>query len=97
MLARGFGNGNARRDAPERVFQRLDSNGDGGVSRTEAQFKRQQRFARLDRNADGTLSMEEYMSPLDRRFQVVDTNGDGSITPEELAAAIANVDRAGME
>ncbi len=41
--------------------------------------------------------MEEYMAPLDRRFQVVDANGDGNITPEELAAAIANVDSAGME
>jgi hypothetical protein len=81
----------------DKVFARLDSNADGAVSRTEAQFKRQQRFARLDRNADGMLSMEEYMAPLDRRFQALDTNADDTITPNELAAGIEKIDRAGME
>jgi hypothetical protein len=43
-------------------FERLDKNGDGFVSRDEAQDAAElnTRFSELDRNNDGKLSREEY-------------------------------------
>lgn len=43
----------------ERRMARIDSNGDGAVTRDEALAKATERFARIDANRDGTVSTDE--------------------------------------
>ena len=43
----------------ERIAKRLDSNGDGRVSKDEFLAAAKTRFARLDKNGDGFLSADE--------------------------------------
>ena len=47
--------------APEQRFEKLDTNGDGRLSREEAASHPElaQRFAHIDANKDGFLSREE--------------------------------------
>lgn len=68
-------------------FQRLDTDGDGQISRAEAQVPRDQRFDRMDLDGDGAISKAEFDTLGDRRFNKTDLNGDGFITPEEVSAA----------
>ena len=44
----------------ERLFQRMDANGDGVVTPDEAQAFEQRLFARLDANHDGVLTLDEF-------------------------------------
>jgi Ca2+-binding EF-hand superfamily protein len=44
----------------ERLFQRMDANGDGVVTADEAQAFEQRLFARLDANHDGVLTLDEF-------------------------------------
>jgi len=50
--------GGERRFDPERMFERLDSNGDGEITPDEIP-QRVQRMMQLDRNGDGVLTREE--------------------------------------
>jgi len=54
---RSMGGGERRFD-PERMFERLDSNGDGEITPDEIP-QRVQRMMQLDRNGDGVLTREE--------------------------------------
>jgi hypothetical protein len=45
--------------ALEAIFNRMDRNGDGKVSREELPDAQRQRFMRLDTNEDGSISLEE--------------------------------------
>jgi len=44
----------------ERLFQRIDANGDGVITADEAQAFEQRLFNRLDANHDGVLTQEEF-------------------------------------
>ena len=77
----------AQQGAGGQMFQRLDTDGDGQISRAEAQVPRDQRFDRMDLDGDGAISKAEFDTLGDRRFNKTDLNGDGFITPDEVSAA----------
>ncbi len=70
-----------------KMFQRIDSNQDGQISREETQVVRDKRFDRMDLDGDGAISKAEFDTLGDRRFIKTDLNGDGFITPDEVSAA----------
>lgn len=70
-------------------FQKVDTNGDGAISRDEATAKSTERFGRFDKNDDGQISLEEWNNVHLARFDKGDTNGDGQVTQEEIDAARA--------
>ncbi|MEM9737230.1 MAG: EF-hand domain-containing protein [Pseudomonadota bacterium] len=79
---------------------RADANGDGAISRAEAQDARQPLFTRFDRNGDGVISDTEAEAILARlaaaariadgamvlNRQQLDTDGDGAISEAEFMA-----------
>lgn len=80
-----------------RLFERIDSNGDGLVDRVELAEARAQRFARLDDNGDGQISeaeIERARAAIQRRIarelprnaMRLDTDGNGVITRDEFMA-----------
>lgn len=86
-------------DATKGVFrQRLDTNGDGIISRDEILAARQRLFSRLDRNGDGVIDQAEIEAARDavmdraeamqarmgNAMRRMDTNGDGKVSAEEF-------------
>lgn len=69
------------------MFDRVDTNGDGTITREEAQAARGAHFARLDTNGDGMISAEEFGARTDDHFSRMDLNGDGEVTREEAQQA----------
>ena len=87
-----------KQPSPDRMIQRLDSDGDGLVSFEEFQLPEKRRGAdRLDEadaDGDGNVSRAEMEAQLnahleavkakaEARFEQADINDDGFITPEE--------------
>lgn len=81
----------------DRMFERLDTNRDGTVTRAEAdaaktqwaQRGEQMRTAmlkRVDTNGDGAVSKAEAMAQADARFARQDANKDGRIDVQEREA-----------
>jgi hypothetical protein len=77
-----------------------DTNGDGAVSRAEAEAAATQMFGRMDRNNDGRLNADDRggmgggmgagggQGGGGRMMQMLDSNGDGAVTREEFIAAM---------
>jgi Ca2+-binding EF-hand superfamily protein len=78
------------------MFKKLDTNGDGVISKAEFNAFNARHFKDLDTNKDGKLTLEELQggqSPgmghgdgtthLDQRFNVADANHDGGLDREE--------------
>ncbi len=72
-----------------KMFQKLDTDGNGTVSLEEARAGQGQWFARLDTDGDGTISREEFQVTADKRFAKYDLDGNGEVTPDEVAQAKA--------
>ena len=78
-------------DKKQRLFVRMDSDQDGGISFAEYEkmdiAKRQgllrARFSKLDTDHDGHVSEQEYSSFMGM-FRSIDSNGDGTLTAEEM-------------
>ena len=68
-----------------------DANGDGAITRAEAQAAGTARFARMDANSDGRLDQADWDQVRQQRraamFQRLDTDGNGSITRPEWEQA----------
>eukprot|EP00435_Cladocopium_sp_Y103_P076924 s1_g663.t1 len=101
IAAKGPGGGPP---SPDRMFEMLDLNEDGEITREEAENARDARFEEADTNGDGLLSPEEMTAAREaraaerqqRRFAKLDTNEDGLLSPEELAASPRAQRREGM-
>lgn len=75
------------------LWQQLDTDGDGAISREESDARRAALFKQADVDGDGKLNFSELQTynELRRqarklaRFKAMDTNGDGVISEDELA------------
>jgi Ca2+-binding EF-hand superfamily protein len=81
-----------------RLLERLDSNGDGSVSKDEIAAVRERLFARFDLNGDGTVDDTEIearrnaimdravagQARLGREMHRIDKNGDGKVSRDEF-------------
>jgi Ca2+-binding EF-hand superfamily protein len=95
-IAQGLGgNGQGKWRA---MFERLDTDGDGGVSRDEARAVGAMRFAAVDTDDDGRVTREEMVAAALRRatvkaetaFDRLDADGDGSVVLSELDQVAAS-------
>lgn len=87
------------------VMARIDSNGDGRVTRAELATAERDRFSQADTNHDRLISPEEFHTAYlaevgqlgspwaDQVFQVIDRDADGLLSFDEVAAAGENIFR----
>ena len=86
----GYGGG--RGGHMMQMFERVDLNGDGQVTRVELTEYRDRRFSEGDANGDGALELAEFEAVwlamvrerMVDRFQALDADGDGRITAAEF-------------
>jgi Ca2+-binding EF-hand superfamily protein len=83
---------------PDKMFSRLDANGDGVLDKSElaarhGRFEDHEGneagkglFAHLDTNGDGAIDANELQQGAAKRFERLDANHDGSIDKSEMAA-----------
>ncbi|HWA31241.1 MAG TPA: EF-hand domain-containing protein [Rhizomicrobium sp.] len=76
------------------MVQELDLNGDGTITKAEAQTALEAMFKRMDTNHDGVLSEDEFVNARLAILQKLDANGDGQITRDELRSAFMAARRA---
>ncbi|WP_010216002.1 EF-hand domain-containing protein [Sphingomonas sp. PAMC 26621] len=80
--------------APERApmagMLRADTNGDGKISRAEADAQAGQRFDRLDLNHDGFLAADEMTGPGARMLGRADADHDGKLSRSEYLVQAGN-------
>lgn len=90
----GAGRAERRAEMIERMFTRLDVNGDGAIDRAEIETARAARFAAMDADGDGVISGEEMQAHAmeraakraGRHFDRLDANGDGGVDRAEMTA-----------
>ena len=94
--------------ARERLFVRLDSNGDGVVDQDEVEQARQaiidrasmaearlsNQWKRMDKDRDGKVSAAEFQART-VMFDLADRDGDGVVTTEEIDFLRGLIGRAG--
>jgi Ca2+-binding EF-hand superfamily protein len=79
-------------------FKAMDADGDGQVTRAEAQASAKARFAGLDKNSDGKITADERKGAGRRGGHKgstrTDKDGDGSLNESEFVVrALAHFDR----
>lgn len=87
------------KDMPgQRMLQRVDTNGDGAISKDEMLAARERMFTKLDRNDDGVIDEKEIegardaimdrsyaaQARLGTRWRRMDGNGDGKVSEGEF-------------
>ncbi|QKC95953.1 EF-hand domain-containing protein [Mesorhizobium sp. NZP2298] len=92
----------------QRILQRIDTNGDGAISKDEMTAARERLFRKLDRNGDGVIDEKEMESArqaikdraevaqarLGSRWRRMDANGDGKVSEQEFASSMPLFDLA---
>jgi len=76
-----FGSGGNPADMAQSRIREQDRNGDGRISREEADSRLRDRFQEIDRNGDGSVDREEYTAYYTTRF------GGGSVTPSTAGSS----------
>ncbi|MFD2135293.1 EF-hand domain-containing protein [Novosphingobium resinovorum] len=75
---------------PRMERPKMDADGDGVITRAEAQTRATELFAKLDVNKDGKLDKADrelmHQQMREKMFAKLDTNGDGSISKAEFMA-----------
>ncbi len=90
----GTGSGGPAQQLLE-AFDRIDTDGNGQLSKAEIEAARQARFKAADTDGDGALSQAELTALLEkeaaaraaRMMARRDANGDGKLSPEEMGPA----------
>ncbi|KQU98680.1 signal transduction protein [Mesorhizobium sp. Root695] len=86
----------------QRILQRIDTNGDGAISKDEMTAARERLFRKLDRNGDGVVDKREIESArqaikdraevaqarVGNRWRRLDKNGDGKVSEQEFAGSM---------
>ncbi|WP_077383471.1 EF-hand domain-containing protein [Mesorhizobium prunaredense] len=98
-LSAAHGQDISGKDMPgKRILQRVDTNGDGAISKDEMLAARERMFTKLDRNDDGVIDEKEIegardtimdradaaQARLGNRWPRMDTNGDGKVSEDEF-------------
>ena len=76
-------------------LMQMDLDGDGQITRAEAEGAREARFAEIDTDGSGTLSLAEMQAHGQKKmaersaqhFARLDANGDGQVSPDEMKTA----------
>ena len=64
--------------------KKLDTNGDGMLTREEMLAKNAARFTSLDKDGSGSITADEFSANLAQMFDRLDANDDGMLAPDEL-------------
>ena len=83
------GRGERRLERMTAIFDEVDANGDGEITKEEADAARETRFNAIDANADGAVDAEELVAyrlqqRAERRIARLDENNDGVLQIDEL-------------
>ena len=66
---------------------KMDTNGNGAVSKTEAMAAADARFAKMDANSDGILNAADREAKIKVHFQEMDADKNGAISESEFVTA----------
>jgi Ca2+-binding EF-hand superfamily protein len=82
---------------PDKKLAKMDTNGDGQISRMEHSANAQRMFTSMDTNGDGAVTAAEmnavkeekdgYEMSATEKIKEIDNNGDGNVTAMEHATA----------
>lgn len=79
----GAGVAYAQQDGPRRG---MDADGNGVVTRAEAQTRAQAMFARMDANNDGKIDAADRAARMGRMFDSIDADKNGQLSRDEFMA-----------
>lgn len=88
-----LGKGKGEPPAPAQVIERLDTDGNGSISKDEAKGPMAKNFDRIDANSDGEITMTELAIARENRkekagqLKNADRDGNGAISADEAAEA----------
>lgn len=79
-------------------LEAVDTDGNGKISKAEADAAREKKFKEADLDGNGSVSLEEYEAlaekrrqmKLKRRFERSDTDGNGTLSSDELGSRRAS-------
>jgi EF hand/EF-hand domain pair len=66
---------------------KMDSDGNGLVSKAEAMSAADAKFAKMDANADGTINAADREAKVKAHFKEMDSDNNGAISEAEMMAA----------
>ena len=69
------------------TIRELDLNGDGTITKAEAQTALEAQFRKMDADHNGVLSEDEFVNSRLAILHSLDSDGDGQITRSELRSA----------